>query len=59
MIITVRLEEKLSRLIEVEADNCIEAVSKAAKMYADSDIILTADDYIDTTIYIERNDENA
>ena len=55
MIIKTRIEETLSKIVEVEADNNIEAVSKVAKMYHDGEIVLTADDYIDTTIYIERN----
>ena len=59
MITRIRIEEILSRIVEVEADNNIDAVSKVAKMYADSDIVLTADDHVDTTIYIERNNDNA
>ena len=56
MKIQVRIEEILSKIVEVEADNNIEAVSKVAKMYTDGDIVLTADDHVDTTLYIERND---
>ena len=56
MKISVRIEEKLSRTVEVEAENGIYAVSKVAKMYTDGDIVLTADDHVDTTLYIERND---
>ena len=33
MIIKTRIEETLSKIVEVEADNNIEAVSKVAKMY--------------------------
>ena len=47
------------KIVEVEADNNIDAVSKVAKMYADCDIILTADDHVDTTIYVRKEQENA
>jgi hypothetical protein len=57
MNIRVRIEEILSRVVEVEADNNIEAVSKVAKMYANNEIILTADDHIDTTLYIVKENE--
>ena len=54
MIVRVRIEETLSRTVEIEADNNIDAVSKVAKQYTDGHIVLTADDHIDTTMYIER-----
>lgn len=57
MKIQVRIEEILSKIVEVEADNNIEAVSKVAMMYANSEVILTADDHIDTTLYIVKENE--
>ena len=57
MKIQVRIEEILSKIVEVEADNNIEAVSKVAMMYAKSEVILTADDHIDTTLYIVKENE--
>ena len=57
MNVRVRIEEILSRVVEVEADNNIEAVSKVAKMYTDGDIVLTADDHVDTTLYIVKENE--
>ena len=59
MKITTIIKETLMRIVEVEADNNIEAVSKVAKRYADRDIILTADDHVDTTIYVRKDNENA
>ena len=59
MIIQVRIEETLSKIIEVEADNNIDAVSKVAKQYAQGEIVLMGDDCIDTKLYIERKEENA
>lgn len=59
MQITTIIKETLIKIVEVEADNNIDAVSKVAKMYADCDIILTADDHVDTTIYVRKEQENA
>ena len=59
MIIKTRIEETLSKIVEVEADNNIEAVSKVAKMYHDGEIVLTADDHVDTTIYVRKDNDNA
>lgn len=58
MRITTIIKETIMKTVEVEADNNIEAVSKVAKMYADCDIILTADDHVDTTIYVRKDNEN-
>lgn len=59
MKVQIRIEETLSKIVEVEADNNIDAVSKVAKQYAQGEIVLMGDDCIDTKIYIERTQENA
>lgn len=45
---TVEITETLQRKIEVEAENCGAAVSEVMSRYRSGDIVLTADDYIET-----------
>lgn len=46
---TVEITETLQRKIEVEAENCGQAVNNVMNLYRNGDIVLTADDYTETT----------
>lgn len=51
----VEIQEFLSRIIEIEAENIDEAVSKAKQMYQNEEIVLDSEDYVTTEIE-EYND---
>jgi hypothetical protein len=55
--VKVIIEEVLSRCVEVEADNEAEALKIVNKQYDNSDIVLTADDYVETDIYISKEED--
>ena len=57
MKVTVIIEEVLSRCVEVEVDNEEEAIEVVTKQYNDCDIVLTADDYAETDIYIKKEND--
>ena len=44
------VEERLCREVEVEASEEDEALEKVQKMYKDEEIILSADDHVETNI---------
>ncbi|HRO08498.1 MAG TPA: DpnD/PcfM family protein [Saprospiraceae bacterium] len=46
----IEIQEFLSRIIEIEAENIDEAVSKAKKMYRNEEIVLDSEDYVTTEI---------
>jgi|SRR5690606_13311543 len=46
----IEIQEFLSRIIEVEAENIDEAVSKAKEMYQNEEIVLDNEDYVTTEI---------
>lgn len=46
----VEIKETLSRIIEIEAENVDGAMKEAKRKYADENIVLNAEDYIDTEI---------
>ena len=48
----VEINETLSRIIEVEAENENDAVSKIKDLYRKEEIVLDSDDYLDTKIEI-------
>lgn len=48
----VEINETLSRIIEVEAENENDAVSKIKDLYRKEKIILDSNDYLDTKIEI-------
>lgn len=48
----VYVTERLERGIEIEADGPKEALGKVTDMYEQGKIILTADDFIESDIYI-------
>lgn len=55
----VSISEILQVEVEVEATDKVDAVCKVRRMYDNSDIVLTADDFKEVTIYImEENDDN-
>ena len=41
----VNIEELLSRIVEIEADNKYEAIQKVREMYAKEEIVLDAEDF--------------
>lgn len=46
----IEVQEFLSRIIEIKAENVDEAISKIKKMYQSEKIILDSDDYVKTEI---------
>jgi len=51
----IEIQETLSRIIEVEADNIDEAISKANEMYNNEEIVLSENDFVETNIdFIEE-----
>ena len=48
----VEINETLSRIIEVEAENGNDAVSKIKDLYRKEEIVLDSNDYLDTKIEI-------
>ena len=49
-IFEFEIKELLSKIIEVEAESEGDAYIKIKQMYHDEQIVLTADDYVDTEI---------
>lgn len=41
--------ETLSRTVKIEANNVDEAMQEIEKMYSNGDIVLTADDFMDSS----------
>lgn len=56
MKIKVSIIETLERTILVEAKDETEALVKAEQLYRNSDIVLDADDYVDTEIELADPD---
>ncbi len=55
----VSISEMLQKEVNVEAADNVEAICMVKKMYDNSDVILTADDFKEVTINImEENDDN-
>lgn len=46
----VEITETLQKQIEIEAETSVEAIRLAKQKYRNSEIVLSADDYIDTEI---------
>lgn len=57
MKFTVVIEETLARRVEVEADNADEAIKIVDNQYSRADIVLDADDYVATEIFIEKEND--
>jgi len=51
----IEIQELLSKIVEIEANNIDEAISKVKEMYQKEEAILDSDDYVTTEIkrYIE------
>ncbi|MCO6495117.1 MAG: DpnD/PcfM family protein [Bacteroidetes bacterium] len=51
----IEIQEFLSRIVEIEAENANEAVLKVRRLYRNEEIVLDSDDYITTEIdeYVE------
>lgn len=54
----VTVEETLAKEIEIDAKNPFEAISKAQQMYADEEIVLSADDFVETNFYANEKESN-
>lgn len=50
MKIKVEITEILQRIVEIEAENDSEAIECATELYSRGQIVLDADDHIDTEI---------
>lgn len=46
----IEIQETLSRIVDVEAENIEEAIFKANKMYSNEDIVLSENDFVETKI---------
>lgn len=49
---TVYITERLERRIDIEADSPKEALNKVIDMHEQGEIVLTADDFTESDIYI-------
>lgn len=54
----VEIEETLSKIISIESETKEEAISKVEEMYDNEEIVLTADDYIDTEFNVIESNNN-
>lgn len=50
----VEINETLSRIIDIEAENEKDAVSKIKDLYRKEEIVLDSNDYLDTKIEIYK-----
>ena len=50
MKVKVEITETLQRIVEIEAENDSEAIEHANELYSKGQIVLDADDHIDTEI---------
>ena len=51
----VKIEEKLSTLIIVEAETQEEAIEKVKDMYNDCEVVLSADDFMEVSFKIKES----
>ena len=52
----IEIREFLSEIVEIEAENTEDAISKVRKMYRNEEIVLDADNYVTTEINEYRDD---
>lgn len=52
MIFTILVKEELCRYVDIEAKDSGEALSAVTEMYKTGELILTAEDYNDTSLEI-------
>lgn len=50
----VEIKETLSKIIEIEADNEEGAIKEAKKRYINEDILLSAEDYVETEFSMHK-----
>lgn len=50
----IEIKETLSRIIEIEAENEEGAIKKVKKQYMNENIVLNADDYLDTEFKVYK-----
>lgn len=53
----VLIREILEKEIEVEAENEYDAIEQVTQRYEDEEIVLSADNYVDTKILIKEEEE--
>lgn len=53
----IQVSELLASRLEIEAETSEEAIQKVKDKYYDSDIVLEADDYVDSSVQFEVVDE--
>ena len=53
----VTVEEILEKAIDIEAENQFEAISKVQEMYANEEIVLSADDFVSTEVYAKKYED--
>ncbi|MGP5010447.1 DpnD/PcfM family protein [Psychrobacter glacincola] len=56
IVFQIEIVETLSNIVEVNAENEQEALSKVRDMYRNEEVILYADDFIDTKFNIFKYD---
>ena len=56
IVFQIEIAETLSNIVEVNAENEQEALSKVRDMYRNEEVILYADDFIDTKFNIFKYD---
>ena len=49
MMYKIRIEEILARNVYVDAEDELDAINKVTDLYRDEKLVLTAEDYYDTT----------
>lgn len=50
----VEIKETLTKVVEIEANNAEEALNIVEKQYKNSEIILVADDYVNTEMIVKQ-----
>lgn len=50
----VEINETLTKVVEIEANNAEEALNIVEKQYKNSEIILVADDYVNTEMIVKQ-----
>ena len=50
----VEIKETLTKVVEIEANNAEEALDVVEKQYKNSEIILVADDYVNTEMIVKQ-----
>ena len=51
--IKIKIQETISRILEIEAPSSVEAIDKVKELYRAEDIVLDSDDYISKEIKVK------